>query len=131
MVKASQKVQKYASKIANLKAWMYQVTRNHCIDIIRKRSKKATAIESIEWVGDGEDLGTVTPTKTPEQALETDEGYTKIHDAIASLPEGLRETYILHFYGELTYTDIAQQQGSPMTTPASGSQGREKSSEQS
>lgn len=71
---------------------MYQVTRNHCIDIIRKRSKKATAIESIEWVGDGEDLGTVTPTKTPEQALETDEGYTKIHDAIASLPEGLRET---------------------------------------
>ncbi|MBC6479117.1 MAG: sigma-70 family RNA polymerase sigma factor [Hormoscilla sp. GM7CHS1pb] len=111
MVKASQKVQKYASKIANLKAWMYQVTRNHCIDIIRKRSKKATAIESIEWVGDGEDLGTVTPTKTPEQALETDEGYTKIHDAIASLPEGLRETSILYFYEELTYTDIAQRQG--------------------
>ncbi|NES69166.1 MAG: sigma-70 family RNA polymerase sigma factor, partial [Okeania sp. SIO2D1] len=38
MLKALEKVQKFGGKIANLKAWLYRVTRNFCIDLIRKRS---------------------------------------------------------------------------------------------
>ncbi len=111
MVKASEKVREYTTNIANLKAWLHQMTRNHCIDIIRKRSKSATGVESIEWVGDEEDIGTVTPVKTPEQALETDEKYIEIRGAIASLPERLRSTFILHFYEELKHPEIAEIQG--------------------
>ncbi|NER52920.1 MAG: sigma-70 family RNA polymerase sigma factor [Symploca sp. SIO1A3] len=51
MVKAWEKVQKFGEKITNLKAWLYQVTRNFCIDLIRKGSRAAVGIESIEWVG--------------------------------------------------------------------------------
>ena len=34
MLKAREKVLRYAGKIRNLKAWLMQVTRNLCIDII-------------------------------------------------------------------------------------------------
>jgi len=111
MVKASEKVQEYTGKIANLKAWLYQLTKNHCIDIIRERSNNATGVESIEEVGDLEYLSTVTPTETPEQALEKEEEDTKIYGAIDSLPELQRSTYILHFYEDLKHPEIAEIQG--------------------
>ncbi|NEO97752.1 MAG: sigma-70 family RNA polymerase sigma factor [Symploca sp. SIO2E9] len=111
MVKAWEKVQKFGEKITNLKAWLYQVTRNFCIDLIRQRSCTAVGVESIEWVGNTEEVITTGTVECPESVLEREETSERIRGAIAQLPEKLRETFILHFYRELDYKEIAEQQG--------------------
>jgi RNA polymerase sigma-70 factor (ECF subfamily) len=47
---------------------------------------------------------------TKETDLETNEKKIVISKAINNLPTRLRETFILHFYRELSYQEIAQQQ---------------------
>ena len=111
MVKAWEKVQKFGEKITNLKAWLYQVTRNFCIDLIRKGSCGAVGVESIEWVGNTEEVITTGTVECPESVLEREERYAEIRRAIAELPEKLRETFILHFYRELSHKEIAEHQG--------------------
>ncbi|NET68438.1 MAG: sigma-70 family RNA polymerase sigma factor [Moorea sp. SIO1G6] len=111
MVKAWEKVQKFGEKITNLKAWLYQVTRNFCIDLIRKRSCGAVGVESIEWVGNTEEVITTGTVECPESVLEREERSERIRGAIAELPEKLRGTFILHFYRELSHQEIAEQQG--------------------
>ncbi|NER19561.1 MAG: sigma-70 family RNA polymerase sigma factor [Symploca sp. SIO1C2] len=111
MVKAWEKVQKFGEKITNLKAWLYQVTRNFCIDLIRKGSCGAVGVESMEWVGNTEGVTTTGTVECPESVLEREERSERIRGAIAELPEKCRETFILHFYRELSHTEIAEQQG--------------------
>ncbi|NER95318.1 MAG: sigma-70 family RNA polymerase sigma factor [Symploca sp. SIO1B1] len=111
MLKAWEKVQKYAGKIDNLKAWLFKLTSNLCIDIIRQRDRGAVGVESIEWVGDTEEIGIGSNIASPESCLEREEKSTEIQQAIANLPETLRKTFILHFYQEQTHTEIAQRQG--------------------
>ncbi|AOY82691.1 RNA polymerase sigma factor [Moorena producens JHB] len=94
MVKAWEKVQRFQGKIANFKAWLIQLTRNLCIDMIRERSREATGVENIEWVGDTEEITTAFLVESPECALESEEKSTEIRRAIADLPERLRETFI-------------------------------------
>ncbi|NET08512.1 MAG: sigma-70 family RNA polymerase sigma factor [Merismopedia sp. SIO2A8] len=111
MLKAWEKVQKYVGKIHNLQAWLVQLTRNLCIDIIRQRSKGATGVDSLEWVGATENLETAHIHDSPQQALEKEEEATAIKQAIASLPESLRNTFILDFYQQRTHTEIADDLG--------------------
>ena len=74
MLKAWEKVQKYAGKIANFKAWLFKLTRNLCIDIIRQRSRGAAGVESIEWVGETDEMGIASTVASPERFLEKKDG---------------------------------------------------------
>lgn len=110
MLKAWDKVQYYAGKITNFKAWLTKLTHNLCVDIHRKRSRSANQLEDLESYASGDELGLVSPDKIPENALETDEKKRVIRRAIDNLPTRLRETFILHFYNELSHQQIAEQQ---------------------
>ncbi|NEP77577.1 MAG: sigma-70 family RNA polymerase sigma factor [Okeania sp. SIO3B3] len=111
MLKALKMVRKFAGKIANLPAWLMTLTRNLCLDIIRKRSRGAVGVDDIEWVGDSGEMGVASAVELPEQVLEKDERSVVIRRAIASLPERMRETFILHFYQELSNQEIVERQG--------------------
>lgn len=110
-LKAWEKVQKFGGKITNFRAWSIKLTQNLCIDIIRERSRGAMGVESIEWVGDTEEMGMASSVESPESFLEREERSIEIRRAIADLPERLRGTFILHFYEELTHKEIAERQG--------------------
>ncbi|WP_322637843.1 sigma-70 family RNA polymerase sigma factor [Nostoc sp. EspVER01] len=110
MLKAWEKAQKYAGEIANFKAWLMTLTRNLCVDIHRERSRGANRVEDIEGYAFGEEQGLVDFENTPESAVENSERRIVIRRAIDNLLTRLRETFILHFYQELSYLEIAQQQ---------------------
>jgi RNA polymerase sigma factor (sigma-70 family) len=110
MLKAWEKVQRYAGEIANFKAWLTKLTRNLCVDIYRERDRGAIRVKNMEVYASLEEQGLFTPDQTPSKALENSEKKIVIRRAIDSLPTRLRETFILHFYEELSYTEIAQQQ---------------------
>jgi RNA polymerase sigma-70 factor (ECF subfamily) len=111
MLKAWEKVQKYAAgEISNFKAWLTTLTRNLCVDIYRERSRGANRVEDIEGYARSDEQGLVSVEDTPLCAMETGEKRVVIRRAIDNLPIRLRETFILHFYEELSYPEIAQQQ---------------------
>jgi RNA polymerase sigma-70 factor (ECF subfamily) len=111
MLKAWEKVQKYATgEISNFKAWLTTLTRNLCVDIHRERSRGANRVEDIEGYASSEEQGLVQSEDTPECAMETDEKRMVIRRAIDNLSTRLRETFILHFYEDLSYPEIAQRQ---------------------
>ncbi|MBR8838888.1 MAG: sigma-70 family RNA polymerase sigma factor [Stigonema ocellatum SAG 48.90 = DSM 106950] len=111
MLKAWEKVQQYAGEITNFKAWLTRLTHNLCVDIHRERSRGANRVEDIEVYASGEEQGLVSFEDTPESAVETDEKRIVIRRAIDNLPTRLRETFILHFYQELSHQEIVEQQG--------------------
>ncbi|BAZ25895.1 ECF subfamily RNA polymerase sigma-24 factor [Kalymmatonema gypsitolerans NIES-4073] len=110
MLKAWEKVQKYAGEIDNFKGWLSTLTHNLCVDIHRERSRGANRVEDIEVYASSEEQGLVSFEDTPESAMETGEKRIVIRRAIDNLPSRLRQTFILHFYQELSYPEIAQLQ---------------------
>ncbi|MEG3923656.1 sigma-70 family RNA polymerase sigma factor [Microcoleus sp. D3_18a_C4] len=111
MLKAWEKAQKYAAgEITNFKAWLTRLTRNLCIDIHRSRDRAAKRVENIEAIASVEEIELVSVHDTPLGALEKDEKKMVIRRAIDNLSPKMRETFMLHFYQELSYQEIAQQQ---------------------
>ena len=110
MLKAWEKVQKFAGKITNFKGWLMSLTRNLCVDIYRERSRGANRVEDIEGYAYSEESELIGSEDTPESAVETDEKRVVIRRAIDNLSPRLRETFILHFYRDLSYSEIAQRQ---------------------
>ena len=108
MLKAWEKVQQYAGKISNLKGWLTRLTHNLCVDIHREHSRGANRVEDIEAIP--EEKGLVSCKDTPFSTLETEERKKAIRDAINNLPIRLHETFILHFYQQLSHQEIAQEQ---------------------
>ena len=110
MLKALEKLQKYAGEIVNFKAWLTQLTRNLCVDIYRERSRGTNRVEDIEVYASSDEQGLVIQNETPESVLEMDEKKIVIRRAIDELPTKMRETFILHFYEELSHQEIAEKQ---------------------
>jgi len=110
MLKAWEKMPKYAIKIANFKYWLTKLTHNLCVDIHRQRSREAKKVENIDAIADRDEQALVTFGETPENIMDAREKRILIRRAIANLPTRLRETFLLYFYEEMSYREIAQQQ---------------------
>src|SRR5919199_560069 len=70
MLKAWEKVQQYAGKIANYKSWLTRLTHNLCVDIYRERSRGANRVEDIEGYARSEEQGLVSFENKPDCAME-------------------------------------------------------------
>jgi RNA polymerase sigma-70 factor (ECF subfamily) len=111
MLKAWEKVQKYAvGEITNFKGWLTRLTHSLCVDIHRERDRGANRVENIEAIASLEEHGLVPFDDTQDCAMDTGEKTIVIRRAIDNLPRRMRETFILHFYQELSYPEIAQLQ---------------------
>lgn len=109
LLKAWNKLPKYAEEITNPKAWLTRMTHNLCVDIHRERQRKAKSIESIETIADGEDEAITSGCNSPESALLHLEMQAYTRRAVNTLPARLRQPFILRFEQEKSYQEIAEQ----------------------
>ncbi|NJS17158.1 MAG: RNA polymerase sigma factor [Nostocaceae cyanobacterium CSU_2_110] len=110
MLKAWDKLKHYEDKITNLKAWLTKLTHNLCVDIHRVNNRSANRVENIDLYANGEESLVFSCEDTPESVMDSGEERIVIRRAVDNLPHRLRETFILHFYQDFSYQEIAKHQ---------------------
>ncbi|MFQ5511203.1 MAG: RNA polymerase sigma factor [Candidatus Krumholzibacteriia bacterium] len=99
---------------ATLGAWIRRVTRNACIDAVRRRRAYRTRVVA---TGDGEDsLSGVSAEPAPDRAVETSELRATIRSALSSLHEPYRSIVILREIQDMKYEQISESLELPLNT---------------
>ena len=100
----------------SVKSWLLTVTRNHCIDLRRKKCEK-----SFTELNADDEKSPVSQTPAsgesdPEQSYSKIEEHKLIIEATARLPEKIRTTIILRYIQDETYDVIARTIGCPINS---------------
>jgi RNA polymerase sigma-70 factor (ECF subfamily) len=90
---------------AKLYTWLYRIMMNAVIH--RTRKKKTRNAVNLDDVGDS----LVSSELSPDSRMEKTEMTRLIEEAIEQLPPKQREVFLLRFYDELPYEEIAQAVG--------------------
>jgi len=100
---------------APLRPWLFQVARNKCIDLIRRR--RTVPLSSLQR--EDTEVVEIDPPDTrprPEEIYEHAELQRILQDAIADLPLRTREVVVMRYVGELTFAEIGDALGIPENT---------------
>lgn len=85
---------------AKFSTWLYRLTTNAAIDLMRREKRHRTASE--------EDVPELADeTDSPQQQVERTEQRETVQKALSSLSEEYREVLLLRYMQELDYTEIA------------------------
>ena len=82
--------------------WLYRIAVNIALNALRRR--KVKEFFRIDELFEIEDPG----TQAPDEAVERDEDRALIEQAIALLPNKQRSVFLLRFYEEMPYEEIAK-----------------------
>jgi len=101
---------------AKFSSWLYRITLNLCRDVMR-RAKRAPFVQTPEGV----DIADLVPIGTPTAESMEDVVVRKdlsrhVARAMSLLPEEQRSAIILKEYHGLTFQEIAELQGCPLST---------------
>ncbi len=107
MLKALDKFPAYARKITNPRGWLTRLTYNVCIDIHRERRRRTKSNENIEDLLRCEGVPPYWVHRSPEEGILHSELYAQLCRAVADLPAQLREPFVLRFFQETSYPEIA------------------------
>lgn len=80
--------------------WLYQITKNLCLNRLVKRNREVTEENSFDLVP-GREL-------SPEESLIKEASVLKLKEVLASLPETQREILILKEFDGCSYAEIAE-----------------------
>ncbi len=105
---------------ARFTTWVYTITRNLCIDHLRKRAlrKHPSLDESRGEDGDGPTLGeqTADPRASVEREATGIELKERIARAVDKLPDEQREVFLMREVSNLPFKEIAEITGVPENT---------------
>ncbi len=97
-----------------LSTWLYRVTVNRCLDLIRRRARGPETV-SFDIPVSGEDEGHPLQEKIPDDGTPTPrekviqaERVSAVRQAMALLPDTLRFPLILATFEELSHEEIAR-----------------------
>ena len=87
--------------VSNFKSWLYTVTRNHCIEVLRKNNRQRDKISAAENMY-SESI--FHPDNVQDEVM-----LEKLTKCIEGLPEKQRMTIDLFYYQKVPYRLIAEQ----------------------
>jgi len=101
-----------------LKAWLFQVARNRCLDELRR--KHAIHFSELEPLNDDDELSplaTMPDTDPlPEELAERRDLQQCLQKAIQTLPPKFRSVVLLRYTGQLSFSEIGQALDMPEAT---------------
>ena len=100
---------------AKFSSWLYRIALNLCRDWIR-RQRRAPVVQMPEGVDPIELASERGPVESIETLVERQELSKVVADAMALLPEEQRTAIILKEYHGMTFQEIADLQGCPLST---------------
>lgn len=95
---------------SSFKTWLLRVVSNAALDLGRQRSRREMRSLDIPDHGDGEAHLPLT-WENPGQGMERSDLRRQIQEALSSLPEAQRQTFVLHAEAELSYREVADALG--------------------
>ena len=100
---------------ARFSSWLYQIALNLCRDRMRRRKGKTlVSLGELEEEGMGLVNGPARPSAL--DLVEASDLERAVAAAVAALPEEQREIVVLKEYQELTFVEIADVLGVPLST---------------
>jgi RNA polymerase sigma-70 factor (ECF subfamily) len=97
-------------QVLNLRAWIFRVCFNTAKDMQRSAwRRKAKPLQAEQYT-------MAAPADAPGETLERKESIERLRRAILGLREEEREVFLLRQNGELTYEQIAELRGCPVST---------------
>ncbi len=101
-----------------LKAWLFQVARNRCLDELRR--KHAIHFSELQGCADDEDLSSldIIPDERPlpEEIAEQHDLQSMLQRAIDALPPKFRAVVLLRYASQLSFSEIGQALQMPEAT---------------
>ena len=101
-----------------LKAWLFQVARNRCLDELRR--KRAIHFSELETTNDDEELSPLAAipdnSPLPEELAERHDLQRSLREAIDTLPIKFRMVVLLRYTGQLSFGEIGQALEMPEAT---------------
>src|SRR5215471_1623765 len=101
-----------------LKAWLFQVARNRCLDELRR--KHAIHFSELEPVDDEDELSPLATlpdtAPLPEELAERRDLQQCLQKAIQTLPPKFRSVVLLRYAGQLSFSEIGQALKMPEAT---------------
>ena len=97
-------------QVLNLRAWIFRVSFNTAKDMQRSAwHRRAKPLKAEQYTMQARDTA-------PAQTLEHKEAFERIRHALLGLREEEKEVFLLRQNGELTYEQIADLRGCPVST---------------
>jgi RNA polymerase sigma factor (sigma-70 family) len=101
-----------------LKAWIFQVARNRCLDELRR--KRVIHFSEMESSRDDDDLSplAIIPDNgpLPDELAERSDLKEKLHAAIDALPPKFRMVVLLRYTSQLSFSEIGKTLSMPEAT---------------
>lgn len=100
---------------AKFSSWLYQIALNLCRDWIR-RQRRARTVQLAEGVDPVQLAAEQGPVESIEDLVSRRELSAIVEEAMALLPEEQRTAIVLKEYHGMTFQEIADLQGCPLST---------------
>lgn len=107
MLRARDKFSTHAAHIDNIKGWLYRLTENICIDLLRKRKIQESFSDRLEAGIANNKMYEFNFLESAEDKYQREEILKKVYEMVKQLPTRLREPAILRFFMKIPNRDIA------------------------
>ncbi len=99
---------------ARLRPWLHKIAVNVCLDTLRKRKEPTLSLDEIsEGSGEPPIPHSGTP---PEDVLLDREAQARVQQALLQIPGDYRVALVLRYLEELSYQEVADALGVPLST---------------